>query len=227
LGASYTPNNQHSFNVQFDRVYSDPGDYSLKLSYDIKQQAFEAAVFYKNLRERELLNYELRADFTIPIDPKWSLKSAFNLTQENTQYLHHHAQIGARYNLNNNAYLQTTARQSTTRYQQNSSINHQAFEFEIGVKPNKFNAMRLILLTDKLASKRQANAAWTYEGQPRFELRHEWIQDTAANLTTQQNNLVADLKVSVTPALDFKLSLSRQSLSKTTSALGLLVYRWQ
>jgi hypothetical protein len=46
-------------------------------------------------------------------------------------------------------------------------------------------------------------------------------------LTTQQNNSVADLKVSVTPALDFKLSLSHQSLSKTTSALGLLVYRWQ
>jgi tetratricopeptide (TPR) repeat protein len=227
LGAMYKPNQQHSINVQLDQVYNGQGDHALKLAYELKKTTFNAFTFYQNALQNGLHNQEFRGDVTVPIFPMWTIKSALNVVRENTQYSHQHAQIGMRYDLTKYTYLQTVARQSSTRYQQSLSSSHSGIELEVGVKPSAFNSMRLTLLADQLANKRQANAAWTFEGQPRFELRHEWVQYSTANLTTQQNNSVADLKVSVTPALDFKLSLSHQSLSKTTSALGLLVYRWQ
>lgn len=227
VGVIYKPNNQHNINMQFDQVRNAQGDHALKLTYDIKKPVFEVSTFYQNALQNGLHNQEFRNDITVPINSRWAFKSAINTVRENIQYSHQHVQIGVRYNFINHAFLQTVARRASTSYQQGLSIHHDAIEIEAGVKPNKINTMRFTLLTDQLASKRQANASWLYEGQPHIELRHEWIQEIASNITTQQNNTVAGLKVSVTPMLDFKLSLSRQSLSKTTSALGLLVYRWQ
>jgi hypothetical protein len=227
LGAIYKLDNQNSINAQFDKVRNAKGDHSLKLTYDIKKPVFEASTFYQNALQNGLHNQELRSDIAVAINRHWSFKSALNIVRESIQYSHQHVQLGLRYNVNNNTYLQTMARQAITSYQQSPSIHHDAIEIEAGTKPNKFNTLRLSLLADKLANKRQVNAAWIFEGQPHIELRHEWIQDTEANITTQQNNTIAALKFSATPMLDFKLSLSHQSLSKTTSALGLLVYRWQ
>lgn len=234
LGATYKPSAAHTMGVQYDSVVQQAspasqsrGDYALKLSYDLKQAPVQAAVFFQTAQQNGLNNQELRGDLTLTLNPDWAIKTALNAVRENTQYAHQHAQAGLRLNVSKDAYVQAGLRQSSTQYQQAAPTAHSAIELEVGAKPILNHAVRLTLLADQLASKRQATAAWTYEGQPRMELRHEWIQETAANLRTAQNNTVADISLALTPMLDLKLSLSHQSLAKTTSALGLLVYRWQ
>jgi tetratricopeptide (TPR) repeat protein len=239
LGAVYkskTAIGQHTVDVQYDRVYpiSQPvqsqarGDDALKFSYELKNNTVQATSFYQSAHQNGLHNQELRGDIAVTLNPNWALNSAFNLVSENTQYAYQHGQLGLRYIWDNEAYVQAAARRAGTRYQQQApSLQRHVVVLEAGIKPSKRNTLSLAHLADSLADKRQTSVAWTYEGQPRIALRHEWVQEAIAAVATRQGNTQADISVALTPMLDLKLSLNHQSLAKTTGALGVLVYRWQ
>ncbi len=231
LGAVYRPNAANTIDVQYDKTIQATGDArddkALKISYELKQAPLQAALYFQANRQNGLDNRELRGNVTAPINTRLALLLAANSVQVNTQYANKHGQIGMRYAVTENTYWQAALRQSSTQFNNNSHTQHTALLLETGTKPSQNHALRLSLLADSLANKRQVNAAWRYDGQPAIELRHEWIQETAASARVLQNNTTADVNLALSPMLDLKLSVSHQSLAKSNSALGLLVYRWK